>query len=351
MKKRIFALLLCAVMLCISLCSCTNTGIKFIQQKNEIHLNYNNVSAGNSSIWIDNEGVYYSNDLNLRAIGQDGMEILNSEVWGVSDIQRHGDKLYYYEGRTVDDEFHIYLVEYDLNVKKVTLEIYLYNDEEAISETGLIILDGYGYYSTIDNTFMRIRLNKGAVPETVATSVFSYGSADGKVRYIIRTGFTYDIYEYDGESLKIGSFEYITYPGEVIESLVNFTNDRVIFSQYGDVSRFIIYHIGSGTVNTVDVEFEYYQAVAFENYMFISNAYSVDDGLAANRTDIYRLCFEDGSVENIYSGDSWLDIFVTSDEDFYVYVYGALGLKHVGIDGKAEDVLDYNPIFALLYDF
>ena len=363
MKKRVLAIVICIATLCICLTSCVNEEIKFIPQR-DMSFNYNNVSAGGVDYWLDNNGFYYCNGVTLRAVGVDGMDHLIGDIFNsvgfVDAIQRHGDKLYYISSRPVDVSetrvlWYEHIVEYDMTLRKETLVIPLESEDRFLAEYKFYIVDGYCWYLSEGDDISRVELKEGARFEVVEKNIFALGAYGESIRYIARNEFTYTIYEIDGETNTLGSFELVTYPGEVIYDCVNFTENKVILTYSGEEYAFVVYDLEDETL-TMIASNEGCEGIAFEEYMFIfesTETYDEENYCYEYHIDIYRYHLESGENALIYSADENAGrFFVTSDTEVYLVIDGDRNnIRCVSADGKAESIVEKSGFYNVLDNF
>ena len=334
------------VLLCVGLCSCADSGI-FYEPQDHISFNYNNISTGNTAYWIDTDAVYYQqHDLlfNVYMIKEDGQRKLTSAA-GVGELQVYNGKLYFLDLEKDTEKF--VLCEYDVNAGKKK-EVVAFEAETVL---GYYLLENRMYVVTRGNGELKenvkvVLLETNAV-EDVASDTFACGVFDGKFAYVAATDGVYNAYQYDGlnnETTLIGSFEISLGVSETLCDAVSFTSDAILFAVNDEAnmrSRLLVYNISDALLEEYAVNGYVNNAVAYNEYAFVSvteKLYS-DSNLQNNK--VYRFCIESFEYSEIAELDGILSMFMTSDDDVYISSTAFEGIVHYSSGGEKEDVLRY----------
>lgn len=356
--KRIFALLLCLVFLCLTLCSCVDSGAKFtplceIYPDIEFRFNYNNCSAGGFSD-IDAYGMYTSPRDNLLIFGSDGFErVYVGSYFFECGAQRHGDKIYLLLQQK--DLGRCQLVAYDLvTEKKEKIAIV---PDYWIQE--FYVVDDHIYYEAFDGAIKTVTFGE----ETATVVVPDYsacGIVDGKLRYIIQDQTHFSVYGYDrdtGKSALMGEFETEQFYGYM--SSCSFTSDSIIFCYDVDDTEYglIVYNIESDTmVKHALFETNVWHGTAFEEYVYIEvkedDYYDEKDRWHTPRT-IYRMRIDTGELEKVVRYENDIYFSVLSDDIIYVeYPWDGTYKYHNAKTGETHTAIDIsNPLYDLYDEF
>ena len=338
MKQNRLCVFLILISLCMVLCSCRSNFI--YENCAQTNFNYNNISAGISPYWIDDNGVYFMQHnlgFDVCKIDQNGKTKIATISEPSSDIQVYGNNLYYFESEINQYVF----IQYDLvDAQKEciatvnTERIYDY----FLLDNSLFVVEG------CDEDFIKsissISLDNGEKKE-IAHDIFAYGIINNTVHYLSKEDHTYSVCKYNSsssETVILGSFELNEeYDGEV-ES-VNFTSDTILCVQNDfekDASIVSIYDYTARTLETCSFEGWIDEAVAFEDHAFLCVSNGVGDSWTY---DIYCLNIETGEKTGIQSFSEDVDLFVASDENVYVSSVGFDGIRRYSMDGNYKNIL------------
>lgn len=312
-----FALLLLALCLVFAFTGCSEPQV-YLPQEN-INLNYNNVSAENSSFWLTENACYYAHaplyGLNYYAATQDKTEILlNTDNAAFAKIQAYGRLLYMLDWVNGSD---YRLHTYDPETKEHTVL-----ESRLTDVLSFFVAERSVYYiQEGEQRSLWVRSEDG-INTQVAQSVLSAGVMDGKPVYLVQNGNEFRLYDYElssGLSRQLGSFSCQIGFDEYAESAVSFTKDRVLLTVSKDAhSRLICYEPATGQTEEYAVDGWLWSVIAYEDYAFMV----VVDDLAPEtefwNSALYRVALADGQQETIAQLKGMVDTYVASDECVYI---------------------------------
>lgn len=340
--KRYLAMCLCFCLLA-ALCGC-GTQMYYVPQTG-INLNYNNISAG-GAVWFDNDGIYYpSYDrlvLNIRSIDSSGKHRLTTAD-NTTSLQKHDDCLYWVDYALQPGVQK--LMKYDLTAGKKTKVVEFTCDD--VFECYLVGEYIYAMTSTIDKYSHRynavmISVQTGDVVD-IAKDIFACGVHGDCFYYLVTSGSMMQVYSYDRNkrtSIPLGSFEPELSISEYCYEWVNFTSDSVLFYSIADEeSRIHRYDYLQDIYIFQPVSGFIYSLVAYDEYAFMLVNDQWDEENEDMLSSLYHIELDLLSMERIDEGlRAYDDLFVTSDQDLYLFDSDEDKFYHYTGDGTKEEV-------------
>lgn len=338
MKRGMAFLLIMSIMLGCTACMGDRM---FVPQEN-VNYNYNNISAENSGFWLTNDAVYYK-DAPIWTLFYYSMtqsrrrSIACAGNAAFAKILEYEQTLYMLDW--IDDsEYRLH--SYDLETGQ-RREIAQLNEVRTF-----FVLNEYVYYLCEDFSGDRIfpsfhacSLEDGSQRQ-IADAVLTAGVVDGSPVYVVQDDDRFSIWSYGvekGASALLGDFEY-QLGNHYLSDGFSFTSERFIFTAESDeADKLVCYDFMEDQVTEYPIGDWIYSAVAYEDYVFLvvcTEAETGDSDLWENV--VYRLCLQDGSMEQVARLNGMVDTFVGADESVYVcttldwdhiYRYDADGTK------------------------
>ena len=375
MKKRIPSLCLCLIILCAALCSCTNTGIKFISQSERLQFNGNNISSADGEYWFDNDGMYYGGHAarGIRTVTEEGLTQVVGQCGIVTELQRYGDMIYYLDfyGKAEDDgnvRYVYYFHGYDTSMGKELINLRL---DDSYVENEFYILNGVVYFVTReeqygDKTLKIMSLADTQRVITANTDIFACGVVDGSLIIVKKT---YDGFELlreghaDANDMSVMTFTdicNIRCDTEGIVDTVNFTSNSVIFMRhrydggYKESTSLLVYGFDGESVAVCDLGVAANIAVAFENGVFYTEykrMYEENNGEFYDVSYLYHCDIKANKITELGEFEGVIDLFVTSDRIAYVTSNAFAGALCCTSSGARNNVLQYNLFYMLAYGY
>ncbi len=379
MKKntiRLLAICICTVLLILSLASCSESGTTYVTTK-DINFNYNNISAGISDIWVENDALYYNNyDIITRIDGKGSEDIISSPFYFSLGVQVYGEKAYILN--TKEDEEGYFLMEYNAKTGKKLREWDLRSTSAYITTDykRFLIVDGMAYIWNEDMSVGIIELDTDE-RELIDDRIVACGAADGKFMYLKRghefikgsaaektiSKYIYSVYCYDREANKeilLGEFSDMETFDVYHDPYISFTDRYVVFTtqpseaEEGEATLHIYDYIDNKQTER-RIYFKSDEIIAFDEYAFIveqSTEYDEEyDELTYFEAKLHRICLETGEMEEVAEFEaSFIDIFVTSDEDVYVKSSEYNGVIRFNVSTGKEHVIEYDALTGIFKD-
>ncbi len=329
--KKIFCSLVC-VILCLILCACSDNRT-YIKQ-DEINFNYNNISAGSPSYWIEGDAFFYSQHnfvFDIYKMNDNGRQQIASSSNPDVDFHVYDGKLYYDNTASFLDDTYI-IKSYDLTTRK-TSTVAKIKTERLCNYfiVGDIIFAETGYEENFQRDLQCVSL-KTEETAMIAKNIVTCGIVNDKIRYVKQINDSYSVFEYDevnNRSISLGTFNIKLSANEEISPFANFTLDKVILTV--DDSRLLIFNISDSTLKTCTPGQSVYSAVAYSDYLFFTDNNSLS-----------RLCIDTLEIEKIAEFRDITNVFVTSDDDAYISILGKDEILHCTSDGVCETVVIAN---------
>lgn len=306
-----------------TVCSGCNKAYLYVYENN-VNVNYNNISAKNSSFWLTADTGYYTSapcyTINYFAVsGNHNQKLYSAHNAAFARIQAYDNMVYTLDwvddtvyrlcSYNTDTKEHSVLA-YPTNVQSYfVVGQYVYYTQECEANTGSVQL--FCAYSLADGTKKKI-----------ATSVLDAGVINSTPVYIIQENNDFQLYAYNpinGKSELMGSFSCPMTSDEYVEDFVNFTSDQVILTISKDAeSRVLCYDIGSGQVSENNVAGWVWSLIAYDDYAFMIIIDDINEETQNWKSAMYRVQLHNGQMERITQLEGVVDTFVTSDQCVYV---------------------------------
>ncbi len=382
--KKILAAILCLATLTLLLCSCSGSSVNYTPQKN-ISLNYNNITAGTTNYWIENNAVFYEKtNYDIKKIDKNGESDVEEGGY-LPAYQIHGDLMYYVLSELEKNDSGDY-VTYTLNIynhatKKELQSITLTKGRYFETEPkDIFVVGDTVYISNYNGSILTVDIPTQEISLLDVKAEF-VGISNGALTYLTKEiAPTMDIcklelFTYDKETkntTSLGSFELNFSVADTFMHCTSFTSNGVtliketaIFPKGDEALKpdsfsVITYNYKDGSISETTLDFEVYSAIAYENTLFISaNNYAYDsffEEYYQTSSTIYSFNIADCSYTKITEFESSpVEIFVTSDRDLYAYsIYKDFhGILHCSADGSRKNVINYSAIngfFKILED-
>lgn len=324
--------------------------VKYTEQ-NGINLNYNNISASDTTFWLTEDTLYYSSHKFLTpkfySITKDGEKTIPTTEGNVGGhICAFGEYLYIPED--IENVSPIKTI-YKLRKYSVADE----KDERCWEIENLVsffALNDVLYYiqnNQDDNgTFSLFAVStNGDDKFEIANDIFTFGVMDDYLVYIIRQGDEFSIYSFDAEKSKselIANFNYKFSENEVLESSVNFTSNKVILTVTSETnSKILVYNTDNKEIIEYEQSGYLYSLIAYKNYAFLVIVPQPEDDTSNQNNIIYRISLQDGTTEKVTEIKGIVDQFVTSDEFVYLTTTEDDYLYRFEVDGKKSIVCKF----------
>ena len=342
--RRILSVLV-GVLLAISFSSCGNVR-RYVKQDN-IHLNYNNISADNAYYWLTEDALYYSHApfLTLRyyAMTPQGRKTITSAEQGAfAQIQAYGNTLYmldFHENYKGVSNYRLHT--YDLTdgskneigfIESVrsyfALDDWIFYTQENVAEDELV-------------TALKAISSDGQKTLTVADSILAAGTVDNQPVYLKREGNAFSFYAYDttqGQSILRSSFVLDLSAGAYLTPFYNFTSRYVVMATTHDEnSKLVCYDIETTQLTEYPIDRFIDSAIVYNEYAFIVVVDEYMDDTAQHENTVYRFRLADGHIEKITELNGMVFTFVASDE--YVYISSLLDDDIYRFDASGEKTL------------
>lgn len=340
--KKIFSLICVLLAICL-LTACTTV---YVPQEN-INLNYNNLSAGDSSFWLENDYVIYS-DINedfeynyFIKNSQGNTPISSKETSSWEVMQAYGNAIYYSvlteEGDENYDAADVY--RYDTTTKT---ETYL---ASSTYFQNFFVNNSYLYLINIQDNFNKTCYSADVISletqETVTqiSDIYTCGMRNGRFTFLKDTENGFEIFEYlpkTNESQKIGTVTLPITNDITIHETINFTNEVMILESFltkSNASQILIYEFKSGAIKTIDTPYNLDEIIAYEN-----NAFCILNDWEANKYFLYSLDLQTHQLLQLGKIHEDKSLFVTSDKDVYLCGWDD-EIIHYNLDGTKEQVL------------
>ena len=341
MKKVISLITILLAAMLLTACSTV-----YVPQEN-INLNYNNLSAGNSSYWLEKDGCYYSNDSQeelhyIMKTEKGNTSFDTTSPYGRTYLQGYGDFIYYVraQGEDIEDNFYAYdIYQYSIPSKTSTFITSADNFDTFFADaTHIYIINGQenfnGYRYTADVISLETLELITQIPD-----IYACGMRNQAFTYLKDTKDGFEIFEYSpktNKSQKTAGFTLPITQGIEIYQAVNFTSEVMMLESHlteSEVSKILIYNFKSEELKTIDLPYCPIEIVAYENHAFCTM-----DDWENGKFYLYSLdlnTFELLQLGKIHEDKS---LFVTSDKDVYLCGWDD-EIIHYNLDGTKEQVL------------
>lgn len=350
MKKLVSVISLLLMSVCL-LTACSSK--VYVPQKN-IQLNYNNLSAGSASYWLENDRVFYldSDGFESRYVmnTKKGQEILmeandlSVDYIPMAYMQCYGNSFYYTVEQPDDDPMLCEIYQYDCTTKTETFltaveqfsnfyvtEDYIYIEKNQEN------FDGYRY--VLDVYSLETGETMQAIPD-----MYACGIRNNRPTYLVTTDDGFDILEWNPQTQKsktIGTLALPITQNITIYETVNFTSEYMILEGYyspSDTIQIYIYNFKTKELKTVETQLSVYNLIAFENRAFLTLT-----DFDSTKTYLYSLELATGELNQLGRIHDDKSLFVTSDEEVYLCSDWEDSIVYYHIDGTKEDVLVAKP--------
>ncbi len=342
MKK--YASLVAVLLAAVLLTACTTV---YVPQQN-ISLNYNNISAGNSPYWLENDQVFYM-DYKNHHLGtfytyhmktkEESKTLVLEDAGFIPLWQRYNDHMYLaYDNNpeSLQPEYRIY--RYNLTTGEHEELLWVGNLIRFFADqTYLYLMLEKQYFDGTDYIAEIYEIETGLLVDSYET-VFSCGMHNGNFAMLFSNdqGFTVKEWNPNTATTQTTATVQLTYTENItVSTAVNFTSNAMVLTAYhSDLAQndIYIYRFHDGSLETRVFDLPVYDLVAFEKTAFFTlqdnhdlQLHTLD--IATGETNLL------GKIKN----DKYL--FVTSDEDVYICSDFDQEIAHYNLDGTREPVL------------
>lgn len=342
--KKILSLICVLLAICL-LTACTNT--LYVPQKN-ISLNYNNLSAGNYSNWLENDFLVYSERGHLgeyiyRLKTENDNPLLSSTPIGSTEIvQTYKDYIYYtVRGNSTQNDYYenTDIVQYDTTTQTGTYITTASNLSEFFADATHLYL--MRWQEKFNETYYVLDVISLETQEIIAqiSDVYTCGMRNGVFTFLKDTENGFEVFEYHPQTKKSEKIATITLPitnDITIHETINFTNEVMILEAFlteSNASQILIYEFISGALKTIDTPYDLDEIIAYEN-----NAFCILSDWEADKYFLYSLNLDTFELLQLGRIGDDKSLFVTSDEDVYLCGWDD-EIVHYNLDGTKEQVL------------
>lgn len=324
MRKGIALILAICIAVCLAGCS---KSYSYTPQEN-IHFNYNNISADNSTFWLTEDSCYCPGSplyfLYYYCINQSGRKMIESAGNAAFAVIQAYDNMVYMLDWTDDS----------------TYKLHSYNTETGKHQDLIRLREGRSFFVVGENLYYFQEHDNGVdmvqslwvysltdgTSTAIASHVLDAGVMDGIPTYVTQNKDTVSIYAYDpngDQSTLTGSFSCSLKHNEYVTDYVNFTDDQVIVTVLSDSSsRILCYHCESGQLSEYQIDGWLSSVIAYQEYAFVIKTYNTQSHDSDDWDNtIYRVSLKDGSMDEIGSAKGLIDTFVASDDCVYAASY------------------------------
>lgn len=336
MKKICIVVLLVLSSLIFASC---NQEWKFTKPEN-VNLNYNNISS-ESNFWVDNGAVYFfeTGIASTPAFRYD--ENGKTRIDSFGKLEFVMDDMAYFSDTTDAGATKLYRKKMP-DGKKEEIGIFQYVED-------FFVLDGYLFYEEIESneylsgdddickkTLNMLSLNGNSSERIkIADLVVSSGVADENLMYIRQEGDGLRVYSYDISNAKsnyIGEMPHIQDDYSYWD--VSYTSGKIVFANQNSDSSVYVFNFRTGKLAEYGNFKFVYSVIAYEEYAYVMDVDFNDE--TETETEIFRLSLSDGSCKKITVCEGRPDIFVTSDNDMYMYMDD---IYHFDASGEKTTIL------------
>ncbi len=341
MKKTVslIAILLATVLL-------TACSTVYVPQEN-INLNYNNLSAGSCSYWLENDSCYSFVETIEKNGYQEKTEVGNTifaetNPYGATSIQNYEDTVYYTvtQGEEIWDEFtNIDIYQYNKETQSNTFITSVSTLDKFFADANQIYViygqenfNGYRYIADVISLETKELITQ--IPD-----IYTCGMRNGIFTYLKDTQDGFEIFEYypnTNKSQKIASFTLPITQGIEIYQTVNFTSKILILESTLSetyASQILVYNFKNQELKTIDAPYSLEEIIAYENH-----AFCILGDWEADKYYLYSLNLETCELLQLGRIGDDKSLFVTSDEDVYLCGWDD-EIVHYNLDGTKEQVL------------
>ena len=341
MKKAVT--LLCLFLAVTLLTACTKTVYK--PQPN-LSFNYNNLSAGDAGYWLDSDVMLYNelfeNEYRVAMkTASQTFQLSKKDPWYFSTMQKHGNLVYYATDKDISNpESNLaQLNVYNLTSKSETLLLEVQSlIQFYVCEDKLYVVREQEYFDTYRYVAEFYDL-ESLTPLGKMENLYAFGVQGNRPLGIVTDTRQCKIMEWDFSlisSKEIGSFAITENQNTTLYDGVNTTEEYLIMytiPTYQNISQILLYNLKTNTLDTVDVEGEIAEIIAYNNHAFFS-AWGNEDDL-----NLYSLSIPQKAVKPLGKIHEDKSLFVTSDEDVYLCSFSETDVVHYRLDGTKESVL------------
>ncbi len=312
--------------------------------------NYNNISAGHTTRWISDNEVYLSETIAFLTpyykITKKGKKRIafvgDSQGYGV---QAHGDKIYVHD---LSGNKMVRIREYldSTKEKTATIKAPINSSDSSVILEQCLIVDNNAYILTDGDTkkLTRVSLNSTSFEE-ICSGVISAGVMNKSVVYITKSDSIYTVSKYNPETNsadKIGEFFSDIYTSGFFDE-VNYTSNNIILfhPHYTENNtRIVVYNCEYNTLKDFTVNIFVDLMVAYEDSAFcVAKTEVHNENAYKNKNTLYKINIDDFSLEKIDDIEGIVEMFVTSDDDVYVWASSFEGIRHYKSNGEFSQII------------